>query len=87
MAEEKLGIVVSELGKSLIMPSVTVEVPMPSGVATPALSASPHAAPSSIMPSVTANIHMPSGAAVPAHSTQPQNIPAQAPADSSNGNR
>lgn len=36
MAEEKFETVASDLGKSLIMPSVTVHIPMPPGAAIPA---------------------------------------------------
>jgi hypothetical protein len=56
-SEEKFGVVVADMGKSLIMPSVTIHIPMPPG------------------------------AAVPAQAAQPLNIPAQAPADSSSGNK
>jgi hypothetical protein len=42
MAEEKFGIVVSDdLGKSLIMPSVTIHIPMPPGAAIPAQDTQP----------------------------------------------
>jgi hypothetical protein len=58
-------VVVPDLGKSLIMPSVTVQIPMPSGAIAPALAAPAQAA-SLIMPPVTANIQMPLGAATPA---------------------
>lgn len=54
---EKFGVVVADSYKSLIMPSVTIHIPIPPG------------------------------AAVPAQATQPQNIPAQAPADPSNGSK
>jgi hypothetical protein len=36
MAEDESVTVVSDLGKSLIMPSVTVRIPMPPGAAIPA---------------------------------------------------
>ena len=42
---------------------------------------------SQIMPSVTVDIPMPPGAAIPAQANPPQNLPAQAPADSSNGTK
>jgi hypothetical protein len=45
MAEEKFGIVVSDLGKSLIMPTVTVHIPMPPGAAVPAQGIKPQNAP------------------------------------------
>jgi hypothetical protein len=46
MSEEKFGVVVSEdLGKSLIMPSVTVRIPMPPGAAIPAQDTQPRNTP------------------------------------------
>ena len=45
MAKEKFGIVVSELGKSTIMPPVTVHIPMPPGAAVPAQAVQPQNSP------------------------------------------
>jgi hypothetical protein len=45
MAEEKFGIAFSELGKSTIMPPVTVYIPMPPGAAVPAQAAQPQNSP------------------------------------------
>jgi len=36
MTEDSFGVTSSDLGKSLIMPSVTVHIPMPPGAAIPA---------------------------------------------------
>jgi hypothetical protein len=45
MAEERFGIVASDLGRSTIMPSVTVYIPMPPGAALPAQANQPQNAP------------------------------------------
>ncbi len=45
MAKEKFGIAFSELGKSTIMPPVTVYIPMPPGAAVPARAAQPQNSP------------------------------------------
>jgi hypothetical protein len=44
-AEDKFGIVVPDMGKSLIMPSVTIHIPMPPGAAIPAQATQPQNTP------------------------------------------
>jgi hypothetical protein len=50
MADEKFTVVASDLGKSLIMPSVTVHIPMPPGAAIPAQAAPPQNIPAQAPP-------------------------------------
>jgi hypothetical protein len=46
MTERKFGVIsVSDLGKSTIMPTVTVNIPMPPGAALPAQANQPQNAP------------------------------------------
>jgi hypothetical protein len=79
-------VAVSNLSKSLIMPSVTVRIAMPSGVIAPALAAPAYAV-SLIMPPVTADIQMPVGAGAPARAATPQNTSAQIATDPSHGTK
>ena len=53
MAEDEFGTVASDLGKSTIMPSVTVNIPMPPGAALPAQANQPQSAPEQPPSSVT----------------------------------
>jgi hypothetical protein len=45
MTEDESGTAVSDLGKSLVMPSVTVRIPMPPGAAIPAQDTQPRNTP------------------------------------------
>jgi hypothetical protein len=48
MISQRFGVAISDLGKSTIMPSVTVRIPMPPGAAIPAQHGAPQAVPSQI---------------------------------------